>query len=182
MQNWLTWIPTPRAWVRAIALILLMAGLQYLMTYLGPILALLIRWFPKLGWLLNVSIQLLPIVLIACLHHWLNQFLDGFFPETRLPLTEGTESQASGFPDLLSWWEGVYGWSVNWLSMLVAIGLLSLFLPSDKLLVFFLVPLQPQQALLNAQPVLYRTIQTVVAALLYQFEFRVQQKLISAGK
>jgi hypothetical protein len=86
IQNWPTWIPAPRSWFNAIALILLMTGLQLAIAHLWVIIiSLLTPLPPKAGILLSVIAQLCPIVVIAFIHNWLHRFLDIFFPESQLP-------------------------------------------------------------------------------------------------
>ncbi|MDZ8183480.1 MAG: hypothetical protein RMX96_01275 [Nostoc sp. ChiSLP02] len=180
MQNWPSWIPTPRFWVNAIALILLINGLQHAFAYLGIIIILLINFLPKfifvkLIYLFSLVAQLSPIPAVAFVHHWLHRFLDRFFPESRIP---ETESAPGVFPGLISWWEGLYGWLVNILSTVIVFGILGLFLPSPDLFHF----LNFFKA--EGPPVL--TISTlfevIIAAYLYQFEYLVHQHLIAAAR
>ncbi len=180
MQNWPSWIPTPRFWVNAIALILLIIGLQHAIAYLGMIIFMLINLLPrlifiKLIYLFSLVAQLSPIILVAFVHHWLHRFLDNFFPESRV--TE-IESAPGVFPSLLSWWEGLYGWSVNILSAVIAFGILGLFSPSPDL--FNLLTLFKNEA----PPLLTisNLIQVIIAAYLYQFEYLVHQHLIAAAR
>ena len=55
-------------------------------------------------------------------------FLDIFFPESRIP---EDEAQAGWFPSIISWWEGIYGWSVNVLSGLLVFFVLGALSFSD---------------------------------------------------
>ncbi|MBD2520288.1 hypothetical protein H6G93_36185 [Nostoc sp. FACHB-973] len=180
MQNWPSWIPTPRFWVNAIALILLLIGLQYAIAYLGIIIFMLIHFLPrlifvKLMYLFSLVAQLCPIVVVAFVHHWLHRFLDSFFPESRVP---ETESAPGVFPSLISWWEGLYGWSVNIFSTLIAFGLLGLFFPSPDL--FNLLTLFKGEV--PHMPTISTIIQVIIAAYLYQFEYLVHQHLIAAAR
>ncbi|MEH1844787.1 MAG: hypothetical protein V7L25_07215 [Nostoc sp.] len=180
MRNWPSWIPTPRFWVNAIALILLMIGLQYAIAYFWSIISILINFLPqsisvKFLYLLTLLAQLLPIVVVALVHHWLHRFLDSFFPESQLPQTEPTTGV---FPGLISWWEGLYGWLVNILSLIIAFGIIMLFLPSPDLLNLFSLFKIQAQPLLIVQTI----IRVIIAAYLYQFEYLVHQRLIAAGR
>lgn len=180
MQNWPSWIPTLRFWVNAIALILLIIGLQYAIAYLGMIIFMLIHLLPrvifiKLMYLFSLVAQLCPIIVVAFVHHWLHRFLDTFFPESRLPETE----LAPGvFPSLLSWWEGLYGLSVNIFSTVIAFGILGLFLPSPDL--FNLFNLFKNEV--THLPTISIFIKVIIAAYLYQFEYLVHQHLIAAAR
>jgi hypothetical protein len=129
-------------------------------------------------------ISIFPILLISFLHHWLHQFLDNFFPESKIP---GEDEVKGLFPNLFSWWQGVYGWLVINLSITIAIYILGIFLPSTQLL----SAQAPSVDILTAK--VYNAfaagfsipkliIQIIVAAYLYQLEFLIQQRLIAAGR
>lgn len=176
MSNW-SWFPLPRSWVNAIALVLLMAGFQHLSSYLWWLISWIITFFPKFIYLVYLIITFSPILLIAIVHHWLHQLLDQFFPESRLSVPETNQSL---FPGLLSWWEGLYGWLVNHLSTILSWAILGVFLPfSHNASVMQFSPWSLSNLMGQAQPLfsLSLLIQIIFAALFYQFEFKVQQRL-----
>jgi hypothetical protein len=180
MQNWISWVPLPRAWVNAIALILLITAFQHLSGYLWWLISWLITLFPKFIYLFYLLATFSPILLIAFAHHWLHQLLDQFFPESRLPNTAPVQGI---FPGLMSWWEGLYGWLVNHLSQILSWALLSLFLPVSTPASWQFGSWSPPSTLSQVHPFLIALIliQVVFAAFFYQFEYAVQRYLIDAG-
>jgi hypothetical protein len=181
MQNW-SWIPVPRSWVIAIAVILTMAGFQHLLGYLWWLISWLITIFPRFIYIIYLLITISPIVLLASLHHWLHQLLDQLFPESRLP---NQETATGGFPGLMSWWEGLYGWLVNHLSMIFSWAVLGIFLPlpsTTSILQFS--PWSLTNLLNQVKPFFIITLllQIIFAAFFYQFEYNVQQHLIVSGR
>jgi len=181
------WFPLPRSWVNALGLILLMAGIQYGSSFVWQILLPIIRLFPRLGTLVYVAIAiLLPIGLIALLHHWLHRFLDQVFPDSRISDETATDGL---FPSLLSWWEGLYGWLVSYFATLAWSVLLSILLPLPNLVGALAMVSPSAPAVIVASPwnPLYGwyigaiALQTIVAACLYQFEFLVRLRLLESG-
>ncbi|MGB7416096.1 MAG: hypothetical protein WA902_17970 [Thermosynechococcaceae cyanobacterium] len=170
-----TWIPYPGAWLSAILLLLLTGVITYgasVMQSLGYFLA---RTSPNLLLLFGLAVVLLPIVFVAIAHHILHLFLDRFFPDSQVP---EKEKVAGFFPNLMSWWEGLYGWLVIVLSTLITAALIggfadaslfygrlqNLLLAWDKTRHFFSIP---------------ALIWVVVSAYLYQFEYLVHRHLMS---
>jgi hypothetical protein len=187
MQSLPAWIPAPRAWVNAIALFLLLAGFDYGLAYLSPYIYpfLLIIWnflsevVPWVLYIIVLFIFLFPIGLIAFLHHWLHQFLDTFFPDSKMP----GEDEAKGlFPNLFSWWQGVYGWLVIHLSTTIAIYLLGIFSPSPYLLNLTVAMGKNFISSFPGISIPKLIIQVIIAAYLYQLEYSIQQRLIAAGR
>lgn len=180
MNSASSWFPIPRSWLNGLGLILLVAGLQFGMGLLLPILMPIIRLFPTLYALISVFIT---VTLIAFAHHWLHRFLDQLFPETRFPETEATPGK---LPDLMSWWEGLYGWMVSYLCLLVWSSLISfisrsLFITDQLTQISVSVLASPWRSLGGWLILLYFTTQISVAALFYQFEYRVRDRLMSAA-
>jgi hypothetical protein len=174
-----SWIPAPRAWISAVALILLMLVWQHAIAYLWVIISLLINWWvhlpPKFWYLLSLFASLSPIFLVAFLHHWLHKLMDNFFPETRLP---ETETVPGVFPGVMSWWQGLYGWLVNVLATTIAYSIIALFSPQTEL--FNILSWFTQRTVhLHTATII---IQIIIAAGLYQFEYVVHQRLIRAAR
>lgn len=179
MQNWPAWLPIPRSWFNGLLLILLMTGLQAAIPAIWWLIAFLIQWFPRIGNLLVILVFLVPIPAIAFLHHWLHRGLDQFFPDSRLPEIESTSGL---FPGLLSWWEGLYGWVSNYLSLLIATALLSLISPLPNLVELnFAVMLQAQPLPIVVWQILPLAVRLIIAAYFYQFEYVIQRHLMAIG-
>jgi hypothetical protein len=181
MQNLPAWIPTPRAWLNGFALVLLMTALQYGISYLWLLLSFLFPFLPdlpKLLFPLSVFFQLLPIFLIAFLHHWLHRALDQFFPESRIPGTEGVQGF---FPGLMSWWEGLFGWLVNSLSSLIAFSLIWFLVPFPTTINLWFTIANSEILPLLREP-LFVFAQFMTAAYLYQFEYLVHRHLMTTGR
>jgi hypothetical protein len=196
MNSLPAWIPAPRSWVNAIALFLLLAGFDYLVSslysYLWPFLLIIWNFLLEVApWLLYtlvyvgvLLISIFPILLISFLHHWLHQFLDNFFPESKIP---GEDEVKGLFPNLFSWWQGVYGWLVVNLSTTIAIYILAIFLPSTQLVnaeapSVYALTAKIYNVFSTGISIPKLIIQIILAAYLYQLEFLIQQKLIVAGR
>ena len=174
------WLPNVRSWFNAVALIFLMIGIGYLMDYAGDIISILIN---KAPWLIGTFLFLLfafPIVTIAFLHHWLHTFLDVFFPASRFP---EDELQAGWFPSIFSWWEAIFGWTSYVLASVSVLFFLGIFTSYSNL--FQLVYVWGQNfstsgfSLPSAR---FTIFQIIVAAYLYQLEFLVKQRLVTANR
>lgn len=70
MQNWLPWLPLPRHWLNALALMVLMAGLQFVSGYLGGLFNWLIGLLPRFGYALVVLAFLARTVIAAYLYQF----------------------------------------------------------------------------------------------------------------
>jgi hypothetical protein len=180
MPNLPAWIPIPRSWFNALGLILLMAGIQLATSYLWIIIEPII-WLPRIGLIVYFLLFIAaPIALIAFIHHWLHRILDEFFPDSRIPDTEVVQG---AFPTLLSWWQGLYGWVVSYLSVIVWTLLLAIVFPipfsfssvSNMLLVAApVIPINPWQ-------IGEFVVKVIAAAFFYQFEYSVQRRILAAG-
>lgn len=196
MQSLPAWIPAPRTWVNALALFALLTGFDYMVSYLyhhlWPFLLIIWNFLREVApWLLYtlvytgvLLISIFPIFLISFLHHWLHQVLDNFFPESKIP---GEDEVKGLFPNLFSWWQGVFGWLVINLSTTIAINILAIFLPSTQLLSaqvpsVDIITVKVYNVFAAGISIPKLIIQIIVAAYLYQLEYLIQQKLITAGR
>jgi hypothetical protein len=133
-----------------------------------------LNWSPRLGLAIALLTLLSPVVLIAIVHHWLFRALEYVAPSHRLLLLD----VGHGFlPSLMSWWEGLYGWFVGFLAVVIAFALLRMWMPEFDVLAYWLESFAGNQQLTG----LVTAIRIVIAAYLYHFEFRVQQHLITVG-
>ncbi len=188
MANSPRWVPSPqlpslipglRAWVNGLALIFLLLVWQYILTSLYEHVVLIINWsrLPAKFWYVTLLLALLsPIAVIAFAHHWLHRLLDNFFPESKLP---DTETVPGTFPGVMSWWQGFFGWSVKTISAAIAYSILALFLSEDAIFYYFLRFFTNRVTGWQIIPIV---IQIIIAACLYQFEYVVYQRLITAAR
>lgn len=172
------WIPVPRAWVNAIATILLMFGLYRLFLLALKYINIPGDWF-NLVYLIYLLVILAPIAFIAFLHHWLHKFLDAFFPETRTPEVDG-ESGTS--PNIFSWWQGFYGSFVNYFSWIVSICIVGLFMPSPYVSDIFNLFTSNHQFRIDTLTIVRIAVQIIIAASMYQIEFLLHQRLMASGR
>lgn len=174
------WLPNVRSWFNAVALILLMIGIGYLMGYAVDIIKILMNSAP---WLIGAFLFLLfsfPIVTIAFLHHWLHTFLDVFFPESRFP---EDELHAGWFPSIFSWWEAVFGWGSYVLASVFALYFLGIFTPYSNSLNLLSISSQDLCNYSFSLPsARFTVLQIIVAAYLYQLEFLVRQRLLAVAR
>jgi hypothetical protein len=174
MRNWRAWIPSPNSWMNAILLILLWRGIAVVIRIIFQQGDSLMAISPRLRLLLYFSALLSPILVIAIVHHWLHQFIDRFFPNTRSPEMSRTEGV---LPTLMSWWEGFYGWMAIALAIVVSSMIQIISSPSFNFL-YDLLAWWDELRELFTLPTLY---QLITAAYLYEFEHLVRHHLMSVG-
>ncbi|MEM7725726.1 MAG: hypothetical protein AAF208_05060 [Cyanobacteria bacterium P01_A01_bin.45] len=174
------WFPSLRSWFNTVAVIFLMIGISYLLMYLLVIVLNLLRFAPWLSGTFIFLYFLFPVVAIAFLHHWLHRFLDAFFPESKLP---GDEGNVGFFPDIISWWEGIYGWCVNIFSSLFVSYFLGIFAfsPYSSNLLSILNKNLSQYSFSLPQ-VRFLILQMIIAAYLYQLEYLAKKRLVAASR
>ncbi|MGB3757963.1 MAG: hypothetical protein WBA07_16545 [Rivularia sp. (in: cyanobacteria)] len=174
------WLPNLRSCINAVALILLMIGITNLIARSLDKIVELIHAVPWLSGIIVLSIFLFPMAAIAFLHHWFHTFLDIFFPESRIP---EDEAQAGWFPSIVSWWEGIYGWSVNVLSGLLVFFVLAALSFSDysSHMLSILGEMMSKDSF-YLPSLRFTVLQMIVAACLYQLEYLVQQRLVAAAR
>ncbi|MDY6783293.1 MAG: hypothetical protein SW833_12255 [Cyanobacteriota bacterium] len=177
MRNWRSWIPSLNAWINAIALVVLLSGLLWGYQYLARLLEYFFRISPKLGIFAIFTTYLSPILIIAIAHHILHQVLDRYSPQTRSP--ELAEVRG-WFPTLMSWWEGLFGWSAIILSTFVSnILWFIIFVPSTA--AFNALDLHNYSSNPLGMPLFMRLVWLVTSAYLYQLESLVRQHLMQVG-
>jgi hypothetical protein len=120
------WLPYPSSWLNALLLAGLMSGSVFLVQHLyGNILVRAARTggFGFAALMINFII-LSPILNIAFVHHWIHLLLSRFAPSLQAPEI----GKVSGFmPTLFSWWEGLMGWTVMMVALLVNFSVYGLF-------------------------------------------------------
>jgi hypothetical protein len=166
--------PQAISWLRALLLVLLLLSFESGIIPLWQFISVMMNWSPRLGLAIALMALLSPIVLIAIAHHWLFRALEYVAPAHRLlPVDMGRGL----LPSLMSWWEGLYGWLVGFLAVVIAFAILRMMMPEFDVLAYWLKSFAENQQLSG----LVTAIRTFVAAYLYHFEFRVQHHLITLG-
>jgi hypothetical protein len=175
MINLPNWIPNLNAWMSALLLIVLAKGASYGFYFLYILLTLLLPLPAKSIYIIFSFLLISPIVLIAFVHHWLHLFLDRFFPENKSPEMANLEGW---LPGLMSWWEGLFGWQVLAIAMLISSSIWVIFIPNASISNFSWVWLW---YILQKFLTIATLIQLIVSAYLYQFEYLVRNYLMSLG-
>jgi hypothetical protein len=174
MRNLPAWIPALNAWMSAVLLVLLVRGLAVIIDrILGlgfSVMDISMKWKVILYFLALLS----PILVIAIAHHFLQIFLDRFFPETR---SAEVDRPQGVIPGLMSWWEGFYGWMAISLALIVSymFEFLLLFVWDSP---YSLLAWWDEIEDLFTWPTLVRII---TAAYLYHLEYIVRHHLMSVG-
>lgn len=174
MNNLPAWIPRPLAWLNGLVLVILLRGIEVLLQLLSVIAGIVNAGLlpPPVLVLAVLGSYLLPIPIIAIAHHWIHVALDRFVPDSRTPDAGTVEGW---LPGLMSWWEGLFGWTAIALALIVSNAVFSVVAGTsyrpmdwwqDELMRLF----SPQSLL-----------RWVFVAFLYQFEASVRQHLLAIG-
>jgi hypothetical protein len=114
------WFPYPSSWLNA----LLLAGLTGTSGYIIKImfldsLEMSMRSRNVGAFILIGDIAVLsPILIITFIHHLLHSLTSRYAPSLQAP---EIGSVKGGFPTLFSWWEGLLGWTVMSISLLITL-------------------------------------------------------------
>lgn len=163
-----SWFPYPRSWMSAFFLSIIAGGLSTASSKIAEFGFYLARHSPRLDFLFIVLAALSPIFFIAVAHHWLHIIIDRLTPDTQsVPNTE-----IRYFPGMISWWEGLYGWVVITLSLMITVGLLGFLFPYFNFY-RFISDWHKIEKFFAPQTLFW----VAVAAYLYHFEHLVRQRL-----
>lgn len=170
---WPAWFPYPSSWCNALILSLLLTGFAVILRVtggLGSNIAQLVR-NPELYIVSLIFLLILPIPLIAIVHHFL---LISFIPI----LSKGRKIKNLGFfPGVVSWWSGFYSWFVFVFSTLIA----TLFCT----IIFPLFQLNYQRFIYQSGAkhidiqAMFALLWLISAAILYQVQYLARQSFIS---
>jgi hypothetical protein len=120
------WFPNFQSWVSAVILAftsgLLFAGI----INVAKTTRIFDQLPPQLDLLIGTIALLMPIIMIAFGHHWINLSIDRFFPNSRISDADAVNGY---WPTLSSWWEGFYGWNVIILATILAFGIGGVLMP-----------------------------------------------------
>jgi len=165
-----SWFPYPRSWMSAVFLSAIAGGLSTAATKIAEFGFYLSKNSPRLDFLFVIISILSPIFFIAVAHHWLNIIMDRVAPDAQA--TQPTDIGL--FPGMISWWEGLYGWLVITLSLIITIGILGFLFPYFNA-VEFMINWHKLDNFFTPQTLFWVT----VAAYFYQFEYLVRKRLSS---
>lgn len=179
-KNTPNWFPNAGSWMSAIFLLLLTGflavAIQY--TYLLGFSFSTFANAPRVVIPFLILALLLPIISIAFTHHFLHLFLDRFFPDTD---SSHAEEVRGYFPNLISWWEGLYGWMVLILATLIASGVLVFIYNSYSIveqLLNSIVSWDKTKHILTVPAIVW----VMIAAYLYHFDHLLRQRFMAAGR
>ena len=175
-SRWPVWLPYPTCWLKSLIISVFLRYIIYVAEMIvktGYRLAYVVN-SSELFVLFTIIIIISPIILIAFTHHYLHLVLSRFIPQIKAPELGKTKGLV---PQLMSWWEGLYGWLVIVLSTLNSTMICSLFFPFFNLSYLKLVEeyTQFQQNII----VIFGIIWLIQAALIYQVEYLVRHRLVS---
>jgi hypothetical protein len=165
-----SWFPYPRSWMSAVFLSIIAGGLSTAAAKIAEFGFYLARNSPRLDFIFVILAALSPILFIAVAHHWLHIIIDRVTPAPQS--TETTE--ISFFPGLISWWEGLYGWVVITLSLMITVGFLGFLFPYFNF-IKFINDWHKIENFFTPQTLVW----VIVAAYFYQFEHLVRQRLLA---
>ncbi|MFN6558871.1 MAG: hypothetical protein RMY28_003575 [Nostoc sp. ChiSLP01] len=174
---WPLWFPYPSSWVKALILALFLRVIIFLIdgtSKVGYRIAYFVNSL-ELFVMFTILLILSPIIIITFTHHCLHLLLSRFLSEIQAPEIGKTQGF---FPGLMSWWEGLYAWLVIVISTLIAIFFCAIFLPFFN--INYPQHLEYYKNFHNKIIVLFGFFYIFAAALIYQIEYLVRQRIIFA--
>ncbi len=180
MRNSITWLPYPRSWVNAIAIFAIFFGLKFAISPLIEVMKWIAPFWPNIWSIFYLIVLISPIIVIAFVHHWFHRALDQFVPDTRVVEVDG---KPGVFPNLFSWWQGIYGLFVGSFSYLIALAILALIFSFSNVAANITAQIaRPNPIPLNPIQIGQFVVQVISAAYLYHIEFLVQQELLASSR
>ncbi|MDJ0800239.1 MAG: hypothetical protein QNJ51_26100 [Calothrix sp. MO_167.B12] len=169
------WFPYPSAWIKSLILVVIMG---FISRTFAPIKILEFiatsTQSPEITTFFLIFTLILPIAAIALTHHCLHLVINQLAPSIQAPEIGKIE----GFlPNIISWWEGLYGWSVIILSSLLGVSICIFLFPIFNL--NFSIDVNNYNSFQNNIIGIFGTVWIINAALLYHFEYQVKQIIIS---
>lgn len=180
MRNSVSWLPAPRSWVNAIALLLIFFCLQYALEPLIMLLQWIAPFWPNVWSLLYLLVLIGPVLIITFLHHWFHKTLDQFVPDTRVVEIDG---QSTAFPNIFSWWQGLYGLFVSTFAYILSLAIISLVFSFGDITTIIKTQLaNPAPIIISPIVIGQFILRLIISAYLYHVEFSVQQQLIASNR
>jgi len=176
-NHWPVWFPYPTSWLKALILALFLRVIIFIIDSTSKV-GYRIAYFVnslELFVMFTILLFLSPIIIISFTHHCLHLLLSRFIPEIQAPEIGKTQGF---FPGIMSWWEGLYAWVVIVISTLIAIFLSTIFLPFFN--ITYTQSLEYYINFHNKIVIIFGFFYIFAAALIYQIEYLVRQRIISA--
>ncbi len=174
--HWPLWFPYPSSWLKALILALFLRVIIFIIdstSRVGYRIAYFVNSL-ELFVMFTILLILSPIIIISFTHHCLHLLLSRFISEIQAPEIGKTQGF---FPGIMSWWEGLYAWLVIVISTLIAIFFCTIFLPSSN--ITYTQSLEYYRNFHNKIIVTFGLFYISAAALVYQIEYLVRQRIIS---
>lgn len=167
--NWFVWFPYPSSWLKAFFIMIFLNVIMFIVrmiTTKGYLNAVIINNPPMFVFLVIFAL-LAPIPLITFTHHILHLFFSEYISAIQTPEMQNTRGMKI---QIFSWWEGLYGWLVIAISIIIATALWTFLLP----LFLSLEPATRYAWLIT----IFSITSLFSAALLYQFEYCFKRRLL----
>ncbi|MBD2683178.1 MULTISPECIES: hypothetical protein [Nostoc] len=175
--HWPLWFPYPSSWLKALILALFLRVIIFVIDSTSKV-GYRIAYFVnslELFVMFTILLILSPIIIISFTHHCLHLLLSRFISEIQAPEIGKTQGF---FPGIMSWWEGLYAWLVIVISTLIAIFFCTIFLPSSN--ITYSQSLEYYGNFHNKIIGIFGFFYIFAAALVYQIEYLVRQRIIFA--
>jgi hypothetical protein len=174
--RWPVWLPYPSCWLKSFILMLFLRLIGFMIEFLIKFSYGVAKFAnsPELIVISGILVLLSPIIIIAFTHHYLHLVFSRFISEIQAPEIGNVKGL---LPQLMSWWEGLYGWLVIVLSTLIAGLFCTLVLP-----VFGLNYTKTPENYTEFEKqiiLMFGIIWLTQGSLIYQIDYLVKQRLIS---
>lgn len=166
--KWFVWFPYPSSWIKALSLIIFLNVIVFIVRITatsGFWISAIIN-SPNILVLFGVFSLLIPIPIIAFTHHLLHLFLSKYISAIQTPEMKNTRGMKI---QIFSWWEGLYGWLVIVISIMIATALSIFILPLFDL--DFSIEVSQYNSYQKQIITIFGILILVTSALLYQFEY-----------
>jgi hypothetical protein len=174
--TWPVWFPYPTSWLKSIFIAFLLGIIGRIIVLSGNIGYKIASWAnsPSLFIIVSILILISPVFIITFIHHIFHILIKKLFPKIQSPEMRNVE----GFiPGIISFWEGLYGWLVIWLSSLIAFFLTILTMPMSRIELYNLSRYYSNYE--QTLTTVFGVIWIITGALIYQVDFLVKKRLLS---
>lgn len=178
-SNWYVWFPYPSSWIKALFLTIFSNVVIFIVniTAITGYLTAVIINSPHTFIFFGIFALLTPIPVIAFAHHLLHLFLGKYIPGIQTQEMENTQGMKI---KIFSWWEGLYGWLTIVISVMIATALCTFLLPLFNL--DFTIRVAKYTYYQKQLITIFGITFTIVAALLYQFEYCFKRRLLFVNR